>query len=87
MPAYYPQDDADSFREASADQRALVQLVRKTRSEVSKRLCDIGCMNPDEIKDILDALDQLIDLHVYAHSLDDRLEYTRDRLQRLAWNE
>ena len=87
MPLCYPQDDADSFREASADQRALVQLIRTTRTEISKRLCDIGCMKPDEIKDILDSLDQLIDLHVYANSLDDRLEYTRDRLQRLAWND
>ena len=73
MPAYYPQDDDDSFREASADQRAMVRLVRATREEISKRLIDIGCMKTEEIKDTLESLDQLIDLHVYAHSLDDRV--------------
>jgi len=51
-----PQDDADSVREASADQRAMVQLVRAARSEISKRIADVGCMNPDEIKDLLYAL-------------------------------
>jgi len=87
MPAYYPHDDADSFREASADQRAMVQLVQAARSEISKRIADVGCMNPDEIKDLLYALDQVIDLHVYAHTLDDRLESTRERLMRVSWSE
>jgi len=86
MPAYHLQDD-DQFREASADQRAMVRLVRVAREEVNKRLCDIGCMKPEEIKDTLESLEQLIDLHIYAHSLDDRLEYTRDRLLRMAWND
>jgi len=86
MQSSFPHDD-DQFREASADQRALVHLVRTARLEVSKRLTDIACMNPDEIKDILGSLDQLIDLHVYAHTLDDRLEYTRERLLRVTWTE
>lgn len=86
MPSRFSHDD-DQFREASADQREMVRLVRATRTEFSKRLSDIGCLNPDEIKDMLGALDQLIDLHVYAHTLDDRLECTRERLQRIAWND
>lgn len=77
----------DQYREASADQREMVRLVRATRTEISKRLIDIGCSNPDEIKDILDSLDQLIDLHIYAHTLDDRLEYTRSKWQQIIWNE
>jgi len=65
----------------------MVQLVRAARSEISKRIADVGCMNPDEIKDLLYALDQIIDLHVYAHTLDDRLESTRERLMRVSWSE
>jgi uncharacterized radical SAM superfamily protein len=76
----------DELREASADQRELVRLVRHARMEISKRLVEIGCMNPGEMDDMLAVLDQLIDLHIYAHSLDDRLEFFRAKYQRV-WSE
>jgi hypothetical protein len=79
--------DDDSFREASGDQRELVRLVRGLRSELHKRLPDIGCMSPSEIGNFLDSVDMLIDLHVYAHSVDERLEYTKQKMQRHVWSD
>jgi uncharacterized radical SAM superfamily protein len=77
----------DELREASADQREMVRLVRQARTEISKRLSDIGCMNPGEMDEMLGVLDQLIDLHVYAHSLDDRLEFFRAKYRQPVWSE
>lgn len=79
--------DADPQHEASADQREMVRLVRLARTEVGKRLREIGCMNPEEIETTLVCLDKLIDLHVYVHSMDERLESTRERLNRTTWND
>ena len=81
------QFDDDALREASADQREMVRLVRLARAEMSKRLVDIGCMNPGEMGELFTALDQLIDLHIYAHSMDDRLESTKERYQRAGWGD
>lgn len=86
MTSAFFQDD-DAVKEPSADQREMVRLVRCVRLEVNQRIKDIGCMNPGEIEDFLNSLDLLIDLHIYAHSLDDRLESTRNRLSRSSWND
>ena len=75
----------EDVHEASADQRALVRLVRSTKTELEKRIADIGCMKPDEIEQYLSCIDKLIELHVDALTMDDYVESTRDYLQRATW--
>jgi hypothetical protein len=83
MPGIVIEDE--DVHEASADQRALVRLVRSTKTELEKRIADIGCMKPDEIEQFLNCIDKLIELHVDALTMDDYVESTRDYLQRATW--
>jgi len=75
----------DEVHEASADQRAMVRLVRSTKSEVEKRIADIGCMKLEEIEQFLNCIEKLIELHVDALTMDEYVESTRDYLQRTSW--
>ena len=86
MNARFVFNDALPDGSESADQRDLVRLVRVARAELSKRIADIGCMNPDEINDFLKAFDQLIDLHISVSLHDDKIESFRQRLQRV-WSD
>jgi hypothetical protein len=79
--------DDDALIEGSHDQRELLRLVRTARAELSQHLADLGCMNPGEIGEYLTALDQLIDLHVWASTHDDRIASLRDKMYRNWGNE
>jgi hypothetical protein len=83
MNARFTSNDVLSDGSESADQRDLLRLVRIARTELSKRMVDIGCMNPDEINDFFRAFDQIIDLHVSASLHDDRVESLRQKMQRI----
>lgn len=75
-----------SADDGGADQRQLLRLVRTIRAELAKRIPDLGCMTPDEMRDFLWAWDQAMDLHVAAALHDERIDCGRQKLQRAAWS-
>ena len=84
-PRFTFDDDEQIPVEASADQRELLRLARVVRSELQKRVEDLGCMTPAEMGEFLDALDKLQDLHVWASLHDDRVSFLREKYQQTSW--
>ncbi len=80
-------DDPQPAPTGSPDQRELIRLARAVRDQLAKRAADLGCMNPNEMIEYLDALDQAMDLQVWASLYDDRIASAREKLQRAVWND
>ena len=86
MNARFSFDESQPQDGVSADQTELLRLVRAIRQELSMRIPEVGCMNPEEFRDFLWAWDQAIDLHVAASLHDDRITFVREKLQRMIWS-
>jgi hypothetical protein len=70
----------DEGEVSSADQDAWLDITRRVRVELEKRIPEMGAMKPDELKTFIDTLNQAIWMNEQSCELDKKIEIELARL-------